>query len=89
MAAPIKTENGMVADLDGPEGCYLIFEPSSGGRLMLYYSKGQIPSNAIGFWCPGAGRSIQGFKFKQSAGRQELIKGIAVSNVTVVSVLCL
>ena len=44
---------------------------------MLYYSKGQIPSNAIGFWCPGAGRSIQGFKFKQAGGRSELIKGIA------------
>ncbi|KAG7353264.1 hypothetical protein IV203_009313 [Nitzschia inconspicua] len=73
----MATENGMVPDLEGPEGCYLIFEPSSGGRLMLYYSKGDIPTNAIGFWCPGAGRSIQGFKFKQAGGRSELIKGIA------------
>jgi hypothetical protein len=42
--------NNIVEDLEGPEGCYLIFEPSSGGRLMLFYSKGEIPSNAIGFW---------------------------------------
>lgn len=42
--------NNIVEDLEGPEGCYLTFEPSSGGRLMLIYSKGQIPSNAIGFW---------------------------------------
>jgi len=73
----IMSNNEMIDDLEGPVGCYLIFEPSSGGRLMLYYSKGQIPSNAIGFWCPGPGRSIQGFKFKQAGGRVELIKGIA------------
>jgi Immune Mapped Protein 2 (IMP2) N-terminal domain len=73
----MATEDGMVPDTEGPEGCYLIFEPSSGGRLMLYYSKGPIPTNAIGFFCAGPGRSIQGFKFKQAGGRSELIKGIA------------
>jgi hypothetical protein len=65
------------ADEEGPEGCYLIFESASGGRLVLLYSRGEIPLNAIGFWCPGPGRSIQGFKFKQAGGRVELIKGIA------------
>jgi hypothetical protein len=65
------------ADEEGPEGCYLIFDPSSGGRLILLYSKGKIPLNAIGFWCPGPGCSIQGFKFKQAGGQVELIKGIA------------
>ena len=62
---------------EGPEGCYLTFDPASGGRLMLFYSRGEIPNNAIGFWCPGPGRDIQGFKFKQAGGRVELIKGIA------------
>jgi hypothetical protein len=70
-------EDEMVDKLEGPEGCYLVYESLSGGRLMLFYSKGQIPKNAIGFWCAGPGRSIQGFKFKQNGGRQELIKGIA------------
>lgn len=65
------------ADEEGPEGCYLIFEPMSGGRLIIMYSQGKIPLNAIGFWCPGPGRSIQGFKFKQGNGQVEIIKGIA------------
>lgn len=63
--------------LVSPEGCYLIFEPASGGRLMLLYSKSEIPKNAIGFWCAGPGKSIQGFKFKRAGGRSELIRGIA------------
>ena len=62
---------------DGPEGCYLTFESSSGGRLMLVYSRGIIPRNAVGFWCPGPDHTIQGFKFKQAGGKSELIKGIA------------
>jgi Immune Mapped Protein 2 (IMP2) N-terminal domain len=62
---------------DGPEGCYLVYESDSGGKLMLVYSRGTIPDNAVGFWCPGEGESIQGFKFKQAGGRSELIKGIA------------
>ena len=61
----------------GPTGCYLVYEPSSGGRLMLHYSQGIIPDNAVGFWCPGPNKKIQGFKFKQAGGRSELIKGIA------------
>jgi hypothetical protein len=61
----------------GPTGCYLVYEPSSGGRLMLHYSTGFVPDNAVGFWCPGPDKIIQGFKFKQAGGRSELIKGIA------------
>lgn len=61
----------------GPEGCYLVYEPDSGGRLMTVYSRGYVPMNAVGFWCAGEGQSIQGFKFKQAGGRSELIKGIA------------
>ena len=62
---------------EGPEGCYLIYEPGEGGRLMLLYTKSKIPLNAIGFWCPGPKNSIQGFKFKQNgSGRVELMKGI-------------
>ena len=69
--------SGGFADEEGPEGCYLTYEPNSGGRMVLLYSQGKIPLNAIGFWCPGPGQSIQGFKFKKDAGRVELIKGIA------------
>lgn len=65
------------ANEEGPEGCYLTYEPTSGGRMMLVYSQGQIPLNAIGFWCAGPGKSIQGFKFKKDCGKVELIKGIA------------
>jgi len=66
------------AEEEGPEGCYLTFEPTSGGRLMLLYTQHQIPLNAIGFMTPGPGnKSIQGFKFKQAGGWSELIKGIA------------
>lgn len=62
----------------GPEGCYLVYEPDSGGRLMVVYSRGYVPMNAIGFWCAGAHhKGIQSFKFKQAGGRSELIKGIA------------
>ena len=60
-----------------PEGCYLCFESNSGGRLTLLYTKSEIPQNAVGFFCPGQGHSIQGFKFKQNGGRVEVIKGIA------------
>lgn len=61
----------------GPPGCYLTYEPDSGGRLVVHYSKGEVPLNAVGFWCPGEGQSIQGFKFTQNLGRQELVRGIA------------
>lgn len=44
---------------------------------MLYYSQGPVPDNAVGFWCPGDDKKIQGFKFKEAAGRSDLIKGIA------------
>lgn len=62
---------------DGPEGCYLVYESDSGGKLMLFYSKGTIPDNAVGFFCAMAPKKIQDFKFKQAGGRSELIKGIA------------
>lgn len=62
---------------DGPVGCYLVYEPSSGGVLMLHYSKGPVPAHAVGFWLPHPDHPIQGFKFTAAAGRSELIKGIA------------
>ncbi len=65
------------AEEEGPEGCYLRYDPSSGGRLMLLYTRNQIPLDCIGFFAPGPGKSIQEFKFKQACGRSELIKGIA------------
>jgi len=62
---------------NGPVGCYLTYEPSSGGVLMLQYSMGPVPVHAVGFWLPHESQPIQGFKFKQAGGRSELIKGIA------------
>lgn len=64
-------------DAVGPTGCYLVYEPSSGGRLMLHYSTGVVPDNAVGFWAPGPSHPIQKFKFSQAGGRSELIRGIA------------
>ena len=62
---------------EGPEGCYLLYESDSGGKLTLQYTKGEVPKNSVGFWVPGEGKKIQGFKFKSNSGRSELIKGIA------------
>ena len=42
----------------GPEGCYLVYEPDSGGRLVVIYSRGPVPLNAVGFWCAGEGKKI-------------------------------
>lgn len=76
-AAPVNEAVALVTDEDGPEGCYLLYESDSGGKLMLFYSKGEIPDNAVGFFCAMPPKKIQDFKFKQAGGRSELIKGIA------------
>jgi len=60
----------------GPEGCYLLYESNSGGQLVLHYSKGIVPDNAVGFFLCGEGNKIQDFKFN-GGGRSVLIKGIA------------
>jgi hypothetical protein len=78
VACPIKNAPAQSQDDDkGPDGCYLVYESDSGGKLMLCYSTGEIPDNAVGFWCAMPPKKIQGFKFKQAGGRSELIKGIA------------
>jgi hypothetical protein len=61
--------------LKGPVGCYLVYESSSGGRLVLQYSQGHVPANAVGFY--GGGKPIASWKFQQHHGRSDLIKGIA------------
>ena len=58
------------------EGCYLLFDPTSGGKLTINYSKTMV-EGAIGFWAPGKGKKLQGFKFKQNQGRSDLMKGLA------------
>jgi hypothetical protein len=69
-----KTE--YVEPVNSTEGCYLLFDPASGGKLTLQYSK-TVVNGAIGFWAPGRGKKIQGFKFKQNQGRSDLMKNIA------------
>jgi Immune Mapped Protein 2 (IMP2) N-terminal domain len=79
--APVVPPSALGAPSDddnlGPVGCYLVFESSSGGCLVLQYSEGPVPDNAVGFFCPGAGHKIQPFKFTVNGGKSELIKGIA------------
>jgi hypothetical protein len=59
-------------------GCYLTYQTDSGGRLMLCYQKaGSLPKNAVGFWTPGKGETIQDFKFMTGGGKSEVIRGIA------------
>ena len=58
------------------EGCYLIFDSASGGTLTLQYSK-TVVEGAIGFWAPGKGTKLQGFKFTQKQGWSDLMTGIA------------
>eukprot|EP01083_Nonionella_stella_P100769 284634_1 len=70
LAKPVAVE------INTDEGCYLLFDDSSGGKLTLQYSK-EIVDGAIGFWGPGQGKKIQGFKFKQNQGRSDLVSGIA------------
>lgn len=58
------------------EGCYLLFDESSGGIMKIQYSKTKV-KGALGFWRPGHGKKIQAFKFNQNQGRSDLLKGIA------------
>ena len=59
---------------EGPEedsGCYLVYD-ADGCKLIEHYSKTKVPG-AIGFYAPGPGQTIPGFKFKSKQGRNELI----------------
>lgn len=49
---------------DGPEGCYLLYESDSGGKLTLLYTHGEVPDNAVGFLAPGPGKTIPNFKVR-------------------------
>ena len=58
------------------EGCYLLFDSNSGGRFITQFSH-SVVQEAIGFWAPGPGKKLQGFKFKQNQGKSDLMKGVA------------
>ena len=60
---------------DAETGCYLVYESDSSGRLLQHFSKIKV-SDAIGFWQPGEGKKIQGFKFTQNLGKSELIRNL-------------
>ena len=64
------------ADKSPEAGCYLLFDPQGGGKLVLHYSKTRI-AQALGFYAPGPDHSIQGFKFTRNHGRVELIGNCA------------
>jgi hypothetical protein len=71
-----QSTNVPAEPVSSTEGCYLLFDPASGGKLTMQYSK-TVVNGAIGFWTPGRGKKIQGFKFKQNQGRSDLMKNIA------------
>ena len=52
-------------------GCYLVYD-AAGFKLIEHYSKTKV-AGAIGFYAPGPGCQIPGFKFKSKQGRNELI----------------
>lgn len=73
--AEVATGESTTAPSTPVDGCYLVYEADSGGKLTLYYSKTPV-EHAVGFWYAGQGKKIQGFKYKQNGGRSELIRGI-------------
>jgi Immune Mapped Protein 2 (IMP2) N-terminal domain len=74
---PGPTSNAPMHNLvGGMTGCYLVVETSMDGHLVLQYSDGR-PQNAVGLFVPGAGHTIEPFKFKRNAGKWELPSGIA------------
>ncbi len=74
--SPKALSTSKIPDSIPEEGCYLNFDAASGGRFVTQFSHTVI-EDAIGFWAPGEGKKIQGFKFKQNQGRSDLMKGIA------------
>ena len=77
LADPVQTtmpDSGAMPQ--SPEGCYLSYHSDSGGRLEMHYSRTPI-EGACGFWAPGEGKKIQGFKYNGPTRRQNLITGIA------------
>ncbi len=74
--APVNELSAKLPATIPKEGCYLLFDSNSGGRFIVQFSKTVI-QDAIGFWAPGPGKKLQGFKFKQNQGRSDLMKGVA------------
>jgi len=52
-------------------GCYLVYDEDA-SKLIAHYSKAKVPG-AIGFFTPGSGQKIPGFKFKNNQGRNDLM----------------
>jgi endogenous inhibitor of DNA gyrase (YacG/DUF329 family) len=57
------------------KGCYLLYDADS-CKLKLQYSSSRV-RDAIGFYSPGSGHTIRGFKFTKNFGRAELIGNCA------------
>jgi len=58
------------------DACYLVYDSSSTGRLMNYYSKAPV-DRAVGAWVPAEGKKFPKYKFKLNFGRTELIRHCA------------
>jgi len=70
-----KSRSQIIPSKPSTEGCYFTYETSNGGTMQIKYSHGPV-AGAMGFWCPGPEKSIQGFKFKQNQGRSDIIKNV-------------
>lgn len=70
----IDTQLSLQSTLE--DGCYLVYDNSSGGRLLLHYSRTRpVQENIVGFWTPGLDHHIPEYHY-QGGGRIELIRGI-------------
>lgn len=74
-SSPSKVPSGPIPPKPTSEGCYLSYVTNNGGSMAIKYSH-DVVDGAIGFWYPGPGNSIQGFKFKQNQGRSDIIKNV-------------
>ena len=80
----VVEESTDLGDIEAPphaeeKGCYLLYDADS-CKLKLQYSSSRV-RDAIGFYSPGSGYTIRGFKFTKNFGRAELI-GNCASGVT-------
>ena len=58
------------------DGCYLIYDCSSGGELRAHFSHNGVPKNAVGFWSPNKHSTIEEYKYRTHDGCIDLIGGI-------------
>jgi len=70
----LEIELGLPSDSEGRwNGCYLVFDSGSGGRLFAQWSEEEV-DGAWAFFFPRV--KVAPFKYKQNGGKTELIRGL-------------